>query len=278
MRTLVTGRTGTLGRACLRLAVAAGHEAISASRTPTVGRDGPEWRRLDIRDEQSVRQVIDEVRPDVILHTAYQQSDWTTTADGSANVARAAAHFGARMVAVSSDAVFPGRPEPYPETAPPDPVTAYGAAKVAAETAIADILPGAAVVRTSLIIGSDGRSPMERRVKELVTNPERGVFFTDEVRCPVDAGDLAAFLLEIAASGRPGIHHAAGPDAVSRYELAVLLARRDGLNHRRLRTGLRRDSGLEGALEVRLDCAQTEAALGTRLRGAYEFLSVPGGA
>lgn len=231
---------------------------------------------MDIRDEQSVRQVLDEVRPDLILHTAYLRSDRATIVDGSAHVARASARLGAQMVAVSSDAVFPGCQEPYPETAPPDPVTAYGAAKLAAETAIADILPGAAVVRTSLIIGTDGRSPMERRVQELVTSPERGVFFTDEIRCPVDASDLAAILLEIAGSGRSGIQHAAGPDAVSRYELAVLLARRDGLNHRRLRTGLRRDSGLEGALEVRLDCAQTVAALGTRLRGAYEFLSVPG--
>lgn len=62
-----------------------------------------------------------------------------------ANVARAAARLSAPLVAVSSDAVFPGRREPYPETAHPDPVTAYGEAKVVAETAIADILSSSAV-------------------------------------------------------------------------------------------------------------------------------------
>ena len=36
------------------------------------------------------------VRPDGIIHTAYRQSDWETTADGAANLAFAAR--GARLV------------------------------------------------------------------------------------------------------------------------------------------------------------------------------------
>jgi dTDP-4-dehydrorhamnose reductase len=47
-------------------------------------------------------------RPDAVINAAYRQSDWATTADGAAHVALAAAAAGARLVHVSSDAVFSG--------------------------------------------------------------------------------------------------------------------------------------------------------------------------
>ena len=54
-----------------------------------------------------------------------------------------AAAAGARLVHVSSDAVFSGTAPSYDETYPPDPVTPYGAAKAAAETAVKGITLGA---------------------------------------------------------------------------------------------------------------------------------------
>ena len=77
-------------------------------------------------------------------------------ADGAAHVAVATSALGIRLVHVSSDAVFSGREINYDESALPDPVYRYGAAKAAAETAVAAIDPSAAIVRTSLILG-DGR-------------------------------------------------------------------------------------------------------------------------
>jgi dTDP-4-dehydrorhamnose reductase len=65
----------------------------------------------------------------------------------------------------------------------------------------------------------------------------------------------------------------AGTDAVSRYELGTLIARRDGLDQARLPTGLRAATGPPGALDVRLDCAMTQSRVTTRLRGAREFLA-----
>ncbi|MFD8706397.1 hypothetical protein ACFV1W_27960, partial [Kitasatospora sp. NPDC059648] len=50
-------------------------------------------------------------------------------------------------------------------------------------------------------------------------------------------------------------------------------ARRDGLDPSRLPTGLRADSALPGALDVRLDSRATQGRLRTRLRGARQFLA-----
>lgn len=131
--------------------------------------------------------------------------------------------------------------------------------------------PKGAVARTSLITGH-GRSEHEKAVHELADGRRDGVLFTDDIRCPVHVADLAAALLELAGADATGMHHLAGPDAVSRHELGILIAERDGLDAARLPTGLRAESTLPGALDVRLDSRATQRDLRTTLRGARQFL------
>ncbi len=58
---------------------------------------------------------------------------------------------------------------------------------------------------------------------------------------------------------------------MSRHELGILIARRDGLDASRLPEGLRAHSTLPGALDVRLDSRATQRKLSTTLRGARQF-------
>lgn len=178
---------------------------------------------------------------------------------------------GARLVHVSSDAVFSDAERRYYEKAFPDPITAYGAAKAAAETAIRAITPTAVVARTSLILG-EGRSLHERLVHALATGQRAGVLFTDDVRCPVHVTNLAAALLELAWSDHAGVHHFVGTDAISRHEMGTLIAQRDGLNPDALPSGRRADTDAPGPIDVRLDNVVTQQRLRTRLRGARDFL------
>jgi dTDP-4-dehydrorhamnose reductase len=230
--------------------------------------------RLDIRDQAQVRRVVAELRPDAIVHTAAgrDRNDWPATADGAAHVAVAAA--GIRLVHVSSDAIFSGRPGEYDEDALPDPVYAYGAAKAAAETAVRAIDPGAAVVRTSLIMG-DGRGAHEILTHDLIAGRIAGALFTDEIRKPVHVDDLADALLELAGNDHAGVLNVAGADAVSRYELGVLVARRDGLDPAAIPATSLAALGLSRPAELRLNTAKAEKLLGVRLRGAREFVGGP---
>ena len=227
---------------------------------------------MDVRRRAEILGLVAEVRPDVVVNAAYAKTDWRTNADGAAHVALAAARVGARLVQVSSDAVFSGAADFYAEDAVPDPLNPYGAAKAAAETAVTAIDPGALVVRTSLILG-DGTSEHEAFVHGLATGVREGVLFTDDVRCPVHVAELAAALLELAESGHAGVAHVAGSDAISRYELGCLVAARDGLDPSLLPTGLRAGLRVPGPLDVRLDCRRTRGLLRTRLRGARAFLA-----
>ncbi|TCC26119.1 SDR family oxidoreductase [Kribbella sindirgiensis] len=256
MRLLVTGAAGLLGRELLRTGT---HEVVPTYHSQEM----PGGVQLDVRRRDAVRDVIRSVRPDGIIHTAYRQDDWATTADGAVNVALAAE--GVRLVFVSSDAVFGPRETPYAEHESPCPITAYGAAKAAAETAIRAITPEAIIARTSLIVGSDGHSEEERRVRRLAAG-EPGAFYTHNIRCPVHVNDLATALLELLMSDVIGVTHVAGPEALSRLDLGRLIAVRDGLDPQALPFTPGTPS------DIRLDCSRTQEALKTRLRPASEFL------
>jgi dTDP-4-dehydrorhamnose reductase len=270
-RLLVTGGNGSLGRRVVLRAAAGGWEAtgtyLSApAATATV--------HLDIRDAAQVRRVVAQLRPDAIVHAAAgrDRSDWPATADGAAHVALAAA--GIRLVHVSSDAIFSGKLGEYDEDALPDPVYAYGAAKAAAETAVRAIDPAAAIVRTSLIMG-DGRGAHELLTHDLIAGRVCGALFTDEIRKPVHVDDLADALLELAGGDYAGVLNVAGADAISRYELGVLVARRDGLDPAAIPAGSLAALGLSRPADLRLITAKAEKLLGVRLRGAAEFVGRP---
>ena len=277
VKLLVVGGSGHLGREIVRHGRHFGHSVMATRHSQDRSDAGVGWRDLDVRRRGDVADLVLAERPDVIVNAAYRRSDWTTTADGTAHVALAASAAGARLVHVSSDAVFSGSATFYYESSVPDPTTPYGAAKAAAETAVKAIAPAAVIARTSLIIGS-GDSQHEKHVHALAAGTVSGVLFTDEVRCPVHVTDLALALLELAESQRSGIHHVAGEDALSRYELGVLVARRDGLDPSALAAGLRTETDVPGAVDVRLDSTRTQVRLRTRLRGAREFLARPASA
>ncbi|ROS61197.1 dTDP-4-dehydrorhamnose reductase [Frigoribacterium sp. PhB160] len=274
MRMLVLGGRGLLGGELLSQARAQEIEAIGTSTLATTPSGGSAWRQLDLRDRQATIELIQATRADVVINVAYRQSDWATTADGAANAAVATSAAGAHLVFVSSDAVFSGARSPYSERALPDPLTPYGAAKAAAETAVRAVAAESTIVRTSLIISSNGASVHERRTHAAARGKEQ--LFTDDVRCPVHVEDLAGAILELASARRSGMHHLAGPEAMSRYDLGRLIALRDGLDPSRIPASQRARSSMPGPLDVRLDSQATQRRIGTRLRGPSSFLTTSG--
>ncbi|MFF7232745.1 sugar nucleotide-binding protein [Streptomyces sioyaensis] len=271
MNILIVGGSGFLGRELAQQALATGHAVTATFATRAGNIPGIHWLPMDLRRSEEITPALRETQPDVVINAAYRKADWATTADGAICLAMAAAQHGSRLVHVSSDAIFSGADVHYDESATPDPVTPYGAAKAAAETAIRLFVPDAVIARTSLIIG-DGGSVHEAFVHDLATGRRNGVLFTDDIRCPVHVTDLARAVLELAAGDHAGVCHLAGADAVSRHELGVLIADRDALDASLLSAGCRADTGSSGALDVRLDSSRTQRTLRTTLRGARDFV------
>ena len=241
MRIHVTGATGFLGAELIQLA-------------PTAAGD-----RVEIRDPRAVAELLGRLRPDVVIHTAYRQDGEGSreiVVDGSENVARAAAAVGARLVHLSTDVVFDGRKgAPYVEADVPSPCTEYGRAKAEAEDRVRTAAPDALLVRTSLIVGGPGHDPSKH---ELVARDPGATFYDDEIRSPVQVGDLAAAVLELAALDVSGPLNVAGDDDVSRAGLAELVAGR----------AVRRSHAPpDRPLDCSLDSSLARSLLHTELRG-----------
>ena len=247
----MTGATGYLGAELLR-------------QVP-----GATGERVEVRDAAAVVGLLDRLRPAVVVHTAYRQDGpgaREITVGGSENVACAAAAVGARLVHLSTDVVFDGRKgAPYVEPDETCPVTEYGCAKAEAERRVLAAYPGALVVRTSLIVGGPSFPPSKH---ELVAVDPSATFYEDEIRCPIQVGDLAAALLELAGLALTGVLHVAGADAVSRADLAELVA---GRPVRRAPAPAARP------LDCRLDCSRARTMFDTELRGIRSVLRTPAG-
>ena len=240
---LITGGAGFLGQ----------HLSI-ASEADDWELFAPPSAMIDVRQRERVIDEITSWRPTAIVHLAYRKGDRRTIVEGSRNMAEVAQICGARMVHVSSDAIFPGRLQPYREHDKPFPITEYGVMKFEAERAVTAECPGAVLVRTSLLYGTRRPAQIQLDVEQAVTGRKAMRFFTDEFRCPAHAADVGAALSALAA--RPEIRgplNVAGPEAISRADLAGIFARWMGFDPRALTIGTSTLAGTIRPAYVALD-------------------------
>jgi dTDP-4-dehydrorhamnose reductase len=241
---LITGGSGFLGRELTRSHASDRWELIAPSSSS-----------MDVRRRDSTIHAITDWRPAAVVHLAYRKGDRSSIVDGSRHVAEAAAACGARMVHMSSDVIFAGRQAPYTEADASFPIIEYGVDKRDAEAAVAQACPGAVLVRTSLLYGTDDLAPMQLDVQRALSGAESHMtFFTDEVRCPAHVADVAAAVAKLADRIEvSGPLNVAGPAPISRADFARATARWLGRDPSTLHTGTIEEAGLVRPGRIVLD-------------------------
>ena len=276
-RLFITGGAGYLGAELVRQALAAGWNVTATCFSSHPAIVGAQWLTLDIRDAPAVDHAFAAQRPDVVIHTAYRQNGpdiWSATVRGTDVIARACQASGVRLIHLSTDALFDGEPlgGRYTEADDPSPITAYGEAKAAAEQLVEQVAATALVVRTSLIYGGAKPSGHERLVIDCLNGHADLAFYTDELRCPIAVGDLAAALLELAPRAISGRLHIAGAEVISRYAFARAVAAAHGYDPGRLRAGSSATSGTRRPRNCALDISKAQNLVLTQLRGVNTVL------
>lgn len=209
MSVVVTGGDGQLGRALGRaLPDAVLLDRAGLDITDRAALDGYDWAGTSAIVNAAAWTGVDAAERDEGLLAA-----WDVNVTGVANLAARARRLDVPLVHVSSDYVLRGdHTGEAGVDAPVDPLGAYGLGKAASELA-ARLAPRHYVVRTSWVFG-DGAN-FVRTMRRLAAQRDQVRVVDDQRGRPTHAGDLAAAIAGLLASGAPsGVYHATGSGEV----------------------------------------------------------------
>ncbi len=207
---LVTGCNGQLGRAIQKEYAG----TVDFILTDVV--EGDNITSLNIMDLDQVLSFVEERQPDVIINCAAAtnvdgcEKDWDfaykLNALGPRNLAIAAEKYGAKLVHVSTDYVFPGNATaPITEFDTPAPISAYGKTKLAGENFVQQFCHRYFIVRTAWLYG-DGKNFVKTMLSLSETHNELSVV-CDQLGSPTSAAELARLIHYLEPTDSYGIYH-----------------------------------------------------------------------
>lgn len=251
MKVLVTGVGGQLGHDVMNELARRGYEGIGSDIYPVYSgiQDGSAvtampYRGLDITDKDAVFAVIEEIRPDVIVHCAA----WTNVdgaedpekkaivhkinVEGTKNMAEAAKAVDAKIVYLSTDYVFDGQGErPWqPDDRNYAPLNYYGQTKLEGELAVSETVDKYFIVRIAWVFGLNGKNFIKTMVNVGRTHDTVRVV-NDQIGTPTYTFDLARLLVDMIETDKYGYYHATNEGGyISWYDFTKEIYRQAGMD------------------------------------------------
>lgn len=284
MKLLVTGAQGFLGRALMAVD-APQVERIGTDRTADPVGYAP-CLAAELTDRDEVARLLDRVRPDWVIHTAAltgvdqceveRDLARAVNLEAVGHLVEACRRTGAGLVQLSTDYVFDGQNGPYREGDPPAPLSFYGRLKLESEGLVLKGLERGLVVRTLWLYGylPGARPNFVQWVLDALSQGRRLPAFSDQWGNPTYVHDLASALVRLCELDVRGLYHLGGTTFMTRYELAVELARCFAWDPSLVDPVPTASAGLAAARPLRsgLCTEAVECLLGRRLLGFREGL------
>ncbi|HTT33911.1 MAG TPA: dTDP-4-dehydrorhamnose reductase [Methylomirabilota bacterium] len=227
---LLTGKTGQIGSELLHLLRDFGEVAA------------PSRQEMDLLYPKSIRDVVREARPNLIVNTAAftavdaaeseAEKAYAINAEAPGVLAEEAKKAGAALVHYSTDYVFDGRKStPYEEDDATAPLNVYGKSKLAGEQAIQTSGVPHLIFRTAWVYSTRGRNFL-LTILRLATEREEMRIVRDQIGAPTWSREVAASTARILAqmlkeaswtdgfSALGGIYHMTAAGQTSWYDFA----------------------------------------------------------
>lgn len=236
MKVLVTGGTGVVGWALLSRCPPSTELAYTYYQNGVLHPIASGYQ-LDVRSESSVEELVSDLDPDAVVHSAAMTdvddcernpaAARAVNVEGTKNVVAAAAQVDAHLVFLSTSFVFDGTKQPHERDDSRSPVNVYGETKANAERVIESSTTPSAIVRTDQPYGWteswQTATMIEWTLQQLAESNSVAVF-EDWYSVPIFIFDLVKAVLNITLLQKTGIYHAVGPEYISRYEWACKIA------------------------------------------------------
>lgn len=245
-KVLVTGSNGLLGQKLVyKLRNRQDVELIATARGENrlIEQQGYQFRSLDITDKSKVDEVIDDVQPDFIIHSAAmtQVDDCENNKEACDRInveaveyiVNAAERNGCHLIHISTDFIFNGKDGPYDEEGTPDPLSYYGLSKLKGEQIVQKSNMKWAILRTVLVYGivdNMSRSNIVLWAKGALEKGESINVVDDQFRSPTLAEDLADGCILAIDKEATGVYNISGKDQFSIIDLVRTVADHYGLD------------------------------------------------
>jgi dTDP-4-dehydrorhamnose reductase len=231
---LITGATGTLGRAFARICRQRNLAFRLLNR-----------RDMDIADPVSVDKALAHFRPWAIINASgYVRVDdaerdvercFRENTHGPTVLAAACARHAVHLTTFSSDLVFDGRQQsPYVETDLVAPINVYGKSKAEAERSVLERHPGSLVVRTSSFFGPWDEFNFVAQALSALESGSPFAAANDITVSPTYVPDLVNTCLDLIIDKENGVWHLTNGHPITWVELASKAAAHAGVDTSRL--------------------------------------------
>lgn len=232
MKMLLIGGGGQVGQELRRSLAPLGHVLVT-TRSGQV--DGESCEVLDLDRLDSIRPLIERIRPDVVVnaaaYTAVDRAEddveaaFRANAEAPAAIASACAERDALLVHYSTDYVFDGTAtRPYREGDPTSPLGVYGASKLAGEQAIQASGARHLIFRTAWVYAAQGKNFLCTMLRLAAERDELRVV-ADQVGTPTSARLIADSTASIITQPVPasGLWHLTATGATSWHGFATAI-------------------------------------------------------
>jgi dTDP-4-dehydrorhamnose reductase len=237
-RIVITGAAGLLGQNLIAL-LTANHQLLCIDIAADTFElfDNINYLKADLTQFETIRPRLIEFDADMIFNcAALSDVDACETEKKLADklnfelVNRLLGTPFKKFIHYSSDYVFDGETGPYAEDDPVNPINYYGATKMHSERILQNSGVNYLIIRTNVLYGHARNVRMNfiDWVYQSLKNGDSIKIVDDQYNNPTLASNLAEASIEAALADTTGILHIAGADYLSRYEIAVKVARHFG--------------------------------------------------
>ena len=234
MRILVTGASGLLG---LNLALEASqqHEVFGSVYENEILTRSFKVLRSDLTNPGALEKLVDTCDPEWVINCAALANLEACEANPALakklnselpeKLANYVAKGGARLVHISTDAVFDGTRGNYTEEDKPNPLSVYARSKLDGEQAVQHANPDAVIARVNIYGWSlSGRRSLAEWFVNNLSAENSIMGFTDVYFCPLHVKHLAKILLLMLERELKGLYHVVSSECCSKFDFGRRLA------------------------------------------------------
>jgi dTDP-4-dehydrorhamnose reductase len=238
---LITGASGFWGYHLLRTAYLKGYEVYGLYHSVAISFTQSTNLQLDLRNYIDMGNVIDDIEPDIVIHSAAladanfcqgnKELSYALNVEVTRNLAGICSDYQIPFAFTSTDLVFDGAKGNYNEEDTANPLMVYGEHKLRAEQEVERVYPLSLIVRCPLMFGAEQASSknyFSNFLKGLREGKTANLFY-DEYRSVCGAKSVAEGILHICEEVT-GMVHIAGKERISRYDLGIAIAEAFDLN------------------------------------------------